>query len=694
MYKGLNYLYESTLIREMDERVVEYIEDHKADELPFDNIFGDKMRITIPLVSDETASMLLHDLKNVKDFAGIDFDEHVVIRDIPLDPKYGGGKKTQRVNIGKAVQSLKIPDAKKKRYLDWLARYVNELKSMVTEHEYSIILSRAPIDIVRMSDHRNISSCHKQGDTYFKCAVQEALTGGAIAYLVYNDTLEQLSEDDYENADIFRDNERSVSGIEPPLARIRIRRLERDDETSWAFPEKRTYGDDSIPGFYNSIRDFLQSKQQLDKKEVATSLRNLDKYHHLRGGSYEDNNMIELINRYFDMNSSDEDNISGSGIYISQSGEDSRSEDHFNQNMIPDFDDALEVATNRVNASLSNDISVWYDYSRDDGEPHAIIGANHKYTFGDFNVSDDFECEFDESDLYDIRRAKKGAEWMSFYGTLRTIYSGDNLEVTGFSYDGSELNVSITSSNSNIIYDENDYTRFMRDVIDIDNRVDEIYDYIVETMINANFILDETDMYSRLREFEIAKSDETVDENEQWEHVQIEGESASTYTVTNKAERLLIEAHPNKFDAATLNLHNYIYGRTHSTKEAFNTILHNFYNDLFVSFNPVNTEEQLELPNVVSEAHITKDTQVKFSTNTLKLQVLGGKEIHFMESDIDIKMFNNTSFYFVDFLDVYWLHILNALRVWLVRHAEPDIQKAIMPNNFAMLLKLYGKYIP
>ena len=55
-----------------------------------------------------------------------------------------------------------------------------------------VILSRHPIDVLRMSDISNIHSCHSEGSDYFKCAVAEAKGHGPIAYAVTEAELNKL----------------------------------------------------------------------------------------------------------------------------------------------------------------------------------------------------------------------------------------------------------------------------------------------------------------------------------------------------------------------------------------------------------------------------------------------------------------------------------------------------------------------
>ena len=55
-----------------------------------------------------------------------------------------------------------------------------------------VILSRHPIDVLRMSDISNISSCHSEGHEYFHCAKHEAKGHGPIAYAVTEAELNKL----------------------------------------------------------------------------------------------------------------------------------------------------------------------------------------------------------------------------------------------------------------------------------------------------------------------------------------------------------------------------------------------------------------------------------------------------------------------------------------------------------------------
>ena len=75
------------------------------------------------------------------------------------------------------------------------AEYVKKNMDKLYSDRYSIIVTRNPVDVFRMSDFDNITSCHsppsreQSSESYFQCAVAEAHGHGAIAYVVNNEDL-------------------------------------------------------------------------------------------------------------------------------------------------------------------------------------------------------------------------------------------------------------------------------------------------------------------------------------------------------------------------------------------------------------------------------------------------------------------------------------------------------------------------
>ena len=171
--------------------------------------------------------------------------------------------------------------------------------------DYSIIVSRHPIDVLRMSDFSNIHSCHSEGSEYFHCAVKEAKGAGPIAYVVETQDLEDI---DIHDNEIFEDNDRDVEGIEA-LSRIRLRRFDKtgqsfsDNQYSLAIPEKRTYGVD-IPNFYEKVREWALEAQRGKWEEAleggdtvsADYLRDFV----MKGGSYRDTQPRDMFGKFFE----------------------------------------------------------------------------------------------------------------------------------------------------------------------------------------------------------------------------------------------------------------------------------------------------------------------------------------------------------------------------------------------------------
>jgi hypothetical protein len=185
--------------------------------------------------------------------------------------------------------------------------------------EYSIVYTRHPIDVLRMSDFDNIESCHSPrsrggGATYYKCAVAEAHGEGAVAYVVKNSTLDRLKGewgaesvqdllDKFQEADeeFFEDTERGTGEI-TPLSRIRLKQYRNPSaEVSLAVPEERIYGR-RWPSFRKTVTQWAKDTQAKEikkleatknsdnpyenafDKEGALNLRNWERY----GGSYQD----------------------------------------------------------------------------------------------------------------------------------------------------------------------------------------------------------------------------------------------------------------------------------------------------------------------------------------------------------------------------------------------------------------------
>jgi len=191
---------------------------------------------------------------------------------------------------------------------------------------YSIVITRSPIDVARMSDFPNITSCHSQKGSYFICALEEAKRGGAVAYVVKNEDVKKLEEQGrLQDSEIFFDeehlkqissNQRSNDPNAPmsfdddeeeqtqtsidkivPVSRIRIRRVvDLEKQMEYMVPEESEYGT-QIYKFRKVLDQWCADKQSF-MFAGADGKPNLDfskKLLFLTGGSYQDTQIEALF---------------------------------------------------------------------------------------------------------------------------------------------------------------------------------------------------------------------------------------------------------------------------------------------------------------------------------------------------------------------------------------------------------------
>ena len=194
------------------------------------------------------------------------------------------------------------------------AGYIKKNINNLDNDKFSIIITRHPIDVLRMSDFDEITSCHSPASrasayqSYYKCAVAEAQGHGAVAYVVETEDLLHSTntsnidsaEQEIQEGEVFADNARYGGGgfdIEP-ISRTRIRHVRYyegddppkrwDDGQDVGMPETRIYGAD-IPGLANQVTGWARSNQE----EVIQNMPkdgdkiDLSKFM-IFGGSYED----------------------------------------------------------------------------------------------------------------------------------------------------------------------------------------------------------------------------------------------------------------------------------------------------------------------------------------------------------------------------------------------------------------------
>lgn len=246
----------------MSPKYIDMVKD-KTD-LPFENIFNGQLRLVIPVISKQTQEirrMLMDGETESNRKYNVNLDDKTATTIIQTDK----GPKLITYSLGKIIH--------RELGQRWADIYSHIAKADPTkENQQSIIISRSPIDILRMSDVNARTSCHSEGGSYFNSAIQEALDGGAIAYVVNNEDLTKIQ--DLQQKEIFQDDHRKIAGIKP-VSRLRINRY-TNDEQEIAIPinsEYYPYNSGPIPGFFDTLTDFFSNKQEI-YKEIQEQLNN------------------------------------------------------------------------------------------------------------------------------------------------------------------------------------------------------------------------------------------------------------------------------------------------------------------------------------------------------------------------------------------------------------------------------------
>lgn len=331
---------------------------------PFNSVFGDKLRIVVPFGEDSSITLAeymvqLHHTAEAfyreKEKKGALTYPYVLIkrRTETVEQSIDGGANSVQVDItvptltiryknkmdetrveeyqlGRAFNKFKMKEAgefwsKAQSYLTRNTQQMNrsihlydlpsELKSAKNSPQYSIVITRSPIDVARMSDFPDISSCHRQGGQYFICALEEARRGGAVAFIVPKQELQQIIDAGrLQEPEIFADLQVGLTTFpqkqqenEPmnfsddedemitPISRLRIRRVvDVQKMIEYMVPEEAEYGI-QIHNFYKTLTEWCAEQQKF--LFVQNGKFEFDRNSNLvlTGGSYEDTGADELL---------------------------------------------------------------------------------------------------------------------------------------------------------------------------------------------------------------------------------------------------------------------------------------------------------------------------------------------------------------------------------------------------------------
>ena len=672
----LSFLYENLLINEISKKFIDEVKGAITDgNLPFQNIFNDKLRLVVPISGTETYKEILNAVSNIKDFYRFDPQKKEVIRKIKLDPKYGGGEKEQKINLGKAIYSLKISDDLKKKYLNWFANYESNIPEMDDLQKYSVVISRSPIDVLRMSDISGVTSCHSQGGSYFHCAIQEAKSGGAVAYVVKTADIKKLSEDDLQNEEIFEDQSRNIKGISV-LSRLRIRRYKIKEENSdIGVSETRTYGN-KIPGFYNTVKNFLNEKQASDTNQIYNLYKN--KKIIRTGGTYTDSSDSELFNKMFNT-----DIFHGSTPHE----ETDESSSRFAQ-----FEEELQGFQNRFEFTHSH-AQFNVDYLDGEDEVYYTAWGYIEIDLGDYQVIDGFR-EFDENYAitqlknYDpssqnswqrqlpynfkdnqdaANKYKKFLEEfekydksdLSSYGMLESIHikSNYNRATESSTKNNSVLQLGVSFEEGGSSFNTDDYWEFLKVIESIDNDYDSVRKALLKALIN-NGLVKSTKEGTDISDYKsISNSEEFIENLKNFEYDDTDEEASTQIYLGN-----FNIPRPNNVYTANASM---IFG------EALEKYLNLYYKPT----QKTNTN-QLTFDKFF-ENHYTATLQDKYNITKIKADYTSGfgKETEFgMKLTITFENLNNKTADILKFIDDHYDDITNIAKLLFLKLAKIENQ--------------------
>src|SRR3990167_7105331 len=298
--------------------------------------------------------------------------------------------------------------------------YRKNPEAIKEQSEYSIIISQASTDLLRMSDFSNIRSCHSQGQSYFKCVWSEIKTQSSIAYLVKTEDLKNI---DLTADEIFKDKERGVDGINP-LSRVRLRKYKDNSRNKFFLvPEARVYGD-RPPGVVDELIDWAWEKQKDIFEGEVPEIEEIQSF----GGSYKDTNDGQLLNSFFK----------------TDKFADSEETEHHNEDEDDQSEfDRIEHEADEIGQYANQNLQyVSVSHSLEDGgdETYLFFNAWMGFQFGDNEINHEKLKE---------ETKQSWAYWNdTYYKPIKDIieYYAEEIEFDSFSGTHLVINISLSSS--------------------------------------------------------------------------------------------------------------------------------------------------------------------------------------------------------------------------------------------------------
>lgn len=407
----------------------------KSGDLSFDNIFGDNYRILAPFNNNSETKATLT-IKNTLEELGYEVNLEKGLASKVIET--ARGEKVRVMRIGKILEDNKLNHLKK--------LWENRGTSI-----YSIVISRHPVDVLRMSDFDMIQSCHSQGSDYFHCAISEAKGHGPIAYLVKTNDLKNV---DLQKDEIFEDDDRGFEGIKP-VARIRLRKFSHKKRGNFviAIPELTVYGASGgvAEKFSKSLREWAIDAQ---KDIFGNSRPRMDDFVR-NGGSYIDNPASKLFNNFFG-----DDLDKGDAEFDGE------------QNIADQYQEEIDLINDRYRRVFKNPIQVNASVEQSDGTAYVYVIAEflvkipreillNPITRTSYSLNRDVEIGF-----------KRVIEDICFCATLR--------EVSVINPQSSSIEIAFSLRDEDADGNPDDYRNMIGVLMDLDKE----YEYLVSRMLN------------------------------------------------------------------------------------------------------------------------------------------------------------------------------------------------------------------
>jgi hypothetical protein len=293
-----NYVLNDSILNEISKaraaQILGWISKSVPDSYSFDNLFGNKMRLVIPL-KFEQKNIAYDNQKTFKELLTLvdyysrwkydneslsrgnfyrinepkDFGLELNLKRYKME-KPPPGKRVEK-KIGKVLRGM---DNSKNKIISSALKEVIEVWEREGDKIFcpqgSAIISRHPIDVARMSDFKNLESCHTPGSDFYKCAIRESMGNAPVAYFVSTKQLDKLFTEkgiedisELDQGEILEDLDRNIQGLSP-TSRLRLRKFSgfTNDDVGFelAIPEVRTYGND-VSHFRETINNWALNNQ-------------------------------------------------------------------------------------------------------------------------------------------------------------------------------------------------------------------------------------------------------------------------------------------------------------------------------------------------------------------------------------------------------------------------------------------------